>query len=158
PLCPYTTLFRSLNEIGLCHLQTVDQIAFDPYADNRVTGAFVLIDRLTNATVGAGMIDSALRQATNVHLQSFDLDKQTRAAQKFQKPAVLWFTGLSGSGKSTIANRLEQRLHALGKHTYLLDGDNVRHGLNSDLGFSEEDRAENIRRVGEVAQIGRAHV
>ncbi len=142
-----------LNEIGLCHLQTVDQIAFDPYADNRVTGAFVLIDRLTNATVGAGMIDSALRQATNVHLQSFDLDKQTRAAQKFQKPAVLWFTGLSGSGKSTIANRLEQRLHALGKHTYLLDGDNVRHGLNSDLGFSEEDRAENIRRVGEVARL-----
>ncbi|ABS12932.1 MULTISPECIES: sulfate adenylyltransferase subunit CysN [Brucella/Ochrobactrum group] len=142
-----------LNEIGLCHLQTVDQIAFDPYADNRVTGAFVLIDRLTNATVGAGMIDSALRQATNVHLQSFDLDKQTRAAQKFQKPAVLWFTGLSGSGKSTIANRLEQRLHALGKHTYLLDGDNVRHGLNSDLGFSDEDRAENIRRVGEVARL-----
>ncbi|KAB2672724.1 sulfate adenylyltransferase subunit CysN [Ochrobactrum sp. LMG 5442] len=142
-----------LNEIGLCHLQTVDQIAFDPYADNRVTGAFVLIDRLTNATVGAGMIDSALRQATNVHLQCFDLDKQARAAQKFQKPAVLWFTGLSGSGKSTIANRLEQRLHALGKHTYLLDGDNVRHGLNSDLGFSEEDRAENIRRVDEVARL-----
>ncbi len=142
-----------LNEIGLCHLQTVDQIAFDPYADNRVTGAFVLIDRLSNATVGAGMIDGALRQATNVHLQSFDLDKQARAAQKFQKPAVLWFTGLSGSGKSTIANRLEQRLHALGKHTYLLDGDNVRHGLNSDLGFSEEDRAENIRRVGEVARL-----
>ena len=142
-----------LNEIGFCHLQTVDQIAFDPYTDNRVTGAFVLIDRLTNATVGAGMIDSALRQATNVHLRSFDLDKQARAAQKFQKPAVLWFTGLSGSGKSTIANRLEQRLHALGKHTYLLDGDNVRHGLNSDLGFSEEDRAENIRRVGEVARL-----
>jgi bifunctional enzyme CysN/CysC len=118
-----------------------------------VTGAFVLIDRLTNATVGAGMIDQALRQATNVHLQAFDLDKQARAAQKFQKPAVLWFTGLSASGKSTIANRLEQRLHALGKHTYLLDGDNVRHGLNNDLGFSDEDRAENIRRVGEVAGL-----
>lgn len=142
-----------LNEVGLCHLQTADQIVFDPYADNRVTGAFVLIDRLTNATVGAGMIDHALRQATNVHLQAFDLDKQARAAQKFQKPAVLWFTGLSASGKSTIANRLEQRLHALNKHTYLLDGDNVRHGLNSDLGFSDEDRAENIRRVGEVAGL-----
>ncbi|WP_273726001.1 sulfate adenylyltransferase subunit CysN [Brucella gallinifaecis] len=142
-----------LNEVGLCHLQTADQIVFDPYSDNRVTGAFVLIDRLTNATVGAGMIDSALRQATNVHLQAFDLDKQARAAQKFQKPAVLWFTGLSASGKSTIANRLEQRLHALGKHTYLLDGDNVRHGLNNDLGFSDEDRAENIRRVGEVAGL-----
>ncbi len=142
-----------LNEVGLCHLQTADQIVFDPYSDNRVTGAFVLIDRLTNATVGAGMIDQALRQATNVHLQAFDLDKQARAAQKFQKPAVLWFTGLSASGKSTIANRLEQRLHALGKHTYLLDGDNVRHGLNSDLGFSDEDRAENIRRVGEVAGL-----
>lgn len=142
-----------LNEVGLCHLQTADQIVFDPYSDNRVTGAFVLIDRLTNATVGAGMIDSALRQATNVHLQAFDLDKQARASQKFQKPAVLWFTGLSASGKSTIANRLEQRLHALGKHTYLLDGDNVRHGLNSDLGFSDEDRAENIRRVGEVAGL-----
>jgi len=142
-----------LNEVGLCHLQTADQIVFDPYSDNRVTGAFVLIDRLTNATVGAGMIDQALRQATNVHLQAFDLDKQARAAQKFQKSAVLWFTGLSASGKSTIANRLEQRLHALGKHTYLLDGDNVRHGINSDLGFSDEDRAENIRRVGEVAGL-----
>ncbi len=98
-------------------LQTVDPIAFDPYGENRATGAFVLIDRLTNATVGAGMIDAALRQATNVHLQAFDLNKQARAAQKFQKPAVLWFTGLSASGKSTIANRLEQRLHALGKHT-----------------------------------------
>jgi bifunctional enzyme CysN/CysC len=142
-----------LNEVGFCHLQTVDQIVFDPYADNRVTGAFVLIDRLTNATVGAGMIEHALRHATNVHLQAFDLDKEARAAQKFQKPAVLWFTGLSASGKSTIANRLEQRLHALGKHTYLLDGDNVRHGLNSDLGFSDADRAENIRRVGEVAGL-----
>ncbi|MFD1198393.1 sulfate adenylyltransferase subunit CysN [Brucella gallinifaecis] len=142
-----------LNEVGLCYLQTADQIAFDPYADNRATGAFVLIDRLTNATIAAGMIESALRQASNVHLQAFDLDKQTRAAQKFQKPAVLWFTGLSASGKSTIANRLEQRLHALGKHTYLLDGDNIRHGLNSDLGFSDADRAENIRRVGEVAGL-----
>jgi bifunctional enzyme CysN/CysC len=142
-----------LNEVGFCYLQTADPIVLDPYADNRVTGAFVLIDRVSNATVGAGMIDSALRQATNVHLQAFDLDSKARAAQKFQKPAVLWFTGLSGSGKSTIANRLEQRLHALGKHTYLLDGDNVRHGLNSDLGFSDVDRAENIRRVGEVARL-----
>ncbi len=142
-----------LNEIGLCHFQTMDPIVFDPYRDNRVTGAFVLIDRLTNATVGAGMIEGALRQASNVHLHAFDLDRTARAAQKFQKPAVLWFTGLSASGKSTIANRLEQRLHALGRHTYLLDGDNIRHGLNSDLGFSDEDRAENIRRVGEVARL-----
>ncbi|MFC4624660.1 sulfate adenylyltransferase subunit CysN [Daeguia caeni] len=142
-----------LNEVGLCHVQTVEAIAFDPYSANRVTGAFILIDRISNATIGAGMIDSALRQSTNVHLHAFDLDKQARAAQKFQKPVVLWFTGLSASGKSTIANRLEQRLHALGKHTYLLDGDNVRHGLNSDLGFSTEDRAENIRRVGEVARL-----
>lgn len=142
-----------LNEVGLCHLQTGEAIVFDPYASNRVTGAFVLIDRITNATIGAGMIDSALRQSTNVHFHAFDLDKRARAAQKFQKPAVLWFTGLSASGKSTIANRLEQRLHALGKHTYLLDGDNVRHGLNSDLGFSDADRTENIRRVGEVAGL-----
>ncbi|WP_343313391.1 sulfate adenylyltransferase subunit CysN [Brucella sp. BE17] len=143
----------ALNEVGLCHLQTVEPIVFDAYADNRATGAFILIDRLTNATIAAGMIDHTLRHATNVHLQAFDLNKQLRAAQKFQKPAVLWFTGLSASGKSTIANRLEQRLHALGKHTYLLDGDNVRHGLNSDLGFSDDDRAENIRRVGEVAGL-----
>ncbi|PWL19301.1 adenylyl-sulfate kinase [Falsochrobactrum shanghaiense] len=142
-----------LNEVGFCHLQAVEQIAFDPYGVNRGTGAFVLIDRLTNATVGAGMIEAALRQATNIHLQAFDLDRQARAAQKFQKPAVLWFTGLSASGKSSIADRLEQRLHALGKHTYLLDGDNIRHGLNSDLGFSDEDRAENIRRIGEVARL-----
>lgn len=142
-----------LNEVGLCHLQSVDPIVFDAYGDNRVTGAFVLIDRLSNATVGAGMIDGALRQSTNVHLHAFDLDKQRRAAQKFQKPAVLWFTGLSASGKSTIANRLEQRLHALGRHTYLLDGDNLRHGLNSDLGFSDADRTENIRRTGEVARL-----
>ncbi len=143
----------ALNEVGLCHLQTVEPIVFDAYGDNRVTGAFILIDRLTNATIAAGMIEHTLRQATNVHLQAFDLNKQVRAAQKFQKPAVLWFTGFSASGKSTIANRLEQRLHALGKHTYLLDGDNVRHGLNSDLGFSDGDRAENIRRVGEVAGL-----
>lgn len=147
------TSHLALNEVGLCHLQTVEPIVFDTYADNRVTGAFVLIDRLSNATVAAGMIDHALRQSTNVHLQAFHLDKQARAAQKFQKPAVLWFTGLSASGKSTIANRLEQRLHGLGKHTYLLDGDNVRHGLNSDLGFSDADRSENIRRVGEVAGL-----
>ncbi|MGU3398997.1 sulfate adenylyltransferase subunit CysN [Brucellaceae bacterium D45D] len=143
----------TLNEVGLCHLQTVEPIVFDAYGDNRVTGAFILIDRLTNATIAAGMIEHTLRQATNVHLQAFDLNKQVRAAQKFQKPAVLWFTGFSASGKSTIANRLEQRLHALGKHTYLLDGDNVRHGLNSDLGFADDDRAENIRRVGEVAGL-----
>lgn len=142
-----------LNEIGLCHLQAVEPIAFDPYAVNRGTGAFILIDRITNATVGAGMIEHALRNATNVHLQFFDIDRHVRAEQKFQKPVLLWFTGLPAAGKSTIANRLEQRLHALGKHTYLLDGDNVRHGLNSDLGFSDHDRSENIRRVGEVARL-----
>lgn len=142
-----------LNEVGFCQIQAVEQIAFDPYRINRSTGAFVLIDRLTNATVAAGMIEQALRQSTNIHRQSFELDKTARAAQKFQKPAVLWFTGLSASGKSTIANRLEQRLHALGKHTYLLDGDNIRHGLNSDLGFSNADRSENIRRVGEIARL-----
>ncbi len=142
-----------LNEIGRCRLQTGDPIVFDAYADNRATGAFILVDRLSNATVGAGMIAGALRQATNVHPHALDIDRAARAAQKFQTPAVLWFTGLSASGKSTVANRLEQRLHALGKHTYLLDGDNVRHGLNSDLGFSDEDRAENIRRVGEVARL-----
>ena len=115
--------------------------------------SFILIDRLTNATVGAGMIDFALRRASNVHWQALDVDKASRAAQKDQKPAVVWFTGLSGSGKSTIANLVEKRLSSLGKHTYILDGDNVRHGLNRDLGFTEEDRVENIRRVGEVAKL-----
>ncbi|MGH6760507.1 MAG: sulfate adenylyltransferase subunit CysN [Phyllobacterium sp.] len=142
-----------LNEVGVCNFSTQEPLAFDAYKDNRSTGSFILIDRMTNATVGAGMIDFALRRASNVHWQALDVDKASRAEQKSQKPAVLWFTGLSGSGKSTIANVLEKQLHSLGKHTYILDGDNVRHGLNRDLGFTEEDRVENIRRVGEVAKL-----
>ncbi|MAY63393.1 MAG: adenylyl-sulfate kinase [Rhizobiales bacterium] len=143
----------ALNEIGAANLSLASPIAFDSYRENRATGAFVLIDRLTNATAGAGMITHPLRRASNVHWQALDVSKASRAAQKHQKPAVLWFTGLSGSGKSTIANLLEKRLHAEGRHTYLLDGDNVRHGLNRDLGFTEADRVENIRRVGEVARL-----
>jgi bifunctional enzyme CysN/CysC len=121
--------------------------------ENRDTGSFILIDRLNNNTVGAGMLDFALRRAHNIHLQHMDIDKAARATLKGQKPCVLWFTGLSGSGKSTVANLVEKKLHALGHHTYLLDGDNVRHGLNRDLGFTEEDRVENIRRVAEVAKL-----
>jgi bifunctional enzyme CysN/CysC len=142
-----------LNEVGICNLSTQAPIAFDTYAENRTTGAFILIDRITNATVGAGMILHPLRRASNVHWQALDVDKSARADLKHQKPAVLWFTGLSGSGKSTIANLLEKKLHASGRHTYILDGDNVRHGLNRDLGFTDEDRVENIRRVAEVARL-----
>ncbi|MFQ5347420.1 MAG: sulfate adenylyltransferase subunit CysN [Rhodothalassiaceae bacterium] len=142
-----------LNGIGVANLSLDRQIAFDPYAANRHTGSFIIIDKLTNATVGAGMIDFGLRRATNIHWQAMDVDKTARAALKGQKPAVLWFTGLSGSGKSTIANLVEKQLHAMGRHTYMLDGDNVRHGLNKDLGFTEEDRVENIRRVAEVAKL-----
>jgi bifunctional enzyme CysN/CysC len=142
-----------LNEIGSCNLSTQQPIAFDNYTDDRATGAFILIDRMTNRTVAAGMIQHPLRRASNVHWQALDVDKQARAALKHQKPAVLWFTGLSGSGKSTIANALEAQLHRTGRHTYMLDGDNVRHGLNRDLGFTEEDRVENIRRVAEVARL-----
>jgi len=142
-----------LNEIGSCNLSTQQPIAFDNYADDRATGAFVLIDRMTNRTVAAGMIQHPLRRASNVHWQALDVDKKARAALKHQRPAVLWFTGLSGSGKSTVANALEARLHLTGRHTYMLDGDNVRHGLNRDLGFTEEDRVENIRRVAEVAKL-----
>ncbi|PHP64656.1 adenylyl-sulfate kinase [Zhengella mangrovi] len=142
-----------LNEVGIVNVATQAPIAFDAYGENRVTGGFILIDRMTNATVGAGMITHPLRRASNVHWQSLDVNKQSRAAQKHQKPVVLWFTGLSGSGKSTIANLLEKKLHADGRHSYILDGDNVRHGLNRDLGFTEEDRVENIRRVGEVAHL-----
>ncbi|MDH6230137.1 bifunctional enzyme CysN/CysC [Mesorhizobium soli] len=142
-----------MNEVGFCTISTQSPLAFDPFADNRATGAFILIDRLTNATVGAGMIQHALRRADNIHWQSLDVTKEARATAKQQKPAVLWFTGLSGSGKSTIANLLEKKLHASGRHTYILDGDNIRHGLNRDLGFSEADRVENIRRVAEVARL-----
>jgi bifunctional enzyme CysN/CysC len=142
-----------LNEIGVCNVSLDQAIAFDPYTTNRDTGGFVLIDRMSNNTVGAGMLHFALRRSHNIHLQHMDVDKVVRAEQKRQKPAVLWFTGLSGAGKSTIANLVESKLHALGKHTYLLDGDNVRHGLNRDLGFTEADRVENVRRFAEVARL-----
>ena len=143
----------ALNEIGLCNLSTSTAVAFDPYAENRATGAFILIDRFTNATAGAGMITFGLRRATNIHRQSVLVDKPARIRLNGHRPAILWFTGLSGSGKSTIANIVERELHALGVHTYMLDGDNVRHGLNRDLGFTDADRVENIRRVGEVAKL-----
>ncbi|RMF70502.1 MAG: sulfate adenylyltransferase subunit CysN, partial [Alphaproteobacteria bacterium] len=142
-----------LNDIGVANLALDREIPFDPYRANRATGSFILVDKLTNQTVAAGMIDFALRRAHNIHWQALDVTKRARAALKGQKPAVLWFTGLSGSGKSTIANLVEKRLHALGRHSYLLDGDNVRHGLNKDLGFTEADRVENIRRVAEVARL-----
>ena len=134
------------------------EIIFEPYAvdggpPNRALGGFILIDKLTNATVACGMLHFALRRAHNIHRQAIDVSRETHAAQKGQKAAVLWFTGLSGAGKSTIANLVEKRLVAMGRHSFLLDGDNVRHGLNKDLGFTEADRIENIRRVGEVARL-----
>jgi len=142
-----------LNEIGVTTLSLSAPIAFDAYNENRNTGSFILIDRQTHETVGVGMLDFALRRAKNVVWQDLDVNKSARAAQKNQKPALLWFTGLSGSGKSTIANLVEKRLLDLGRHTYTLDGDNVRHGLNRDLGFTKADRVENIRRIGEVAKL-----
>ena len=142
-----------LNEIGICNLSLDQPIAFDPYQQCRETGSFILIDRITNATVGAGMIHFALRRSQNIHWQALDVNRRSRAALKGQQPAVLWLTGLSGAGKSTIANLVEKKLLALGKHTYLLDGDNVRHGLNRDLGFTDADRVENIRRVAEVSKL-----
>ena len=142
-----------LNEIGVCNLSLSAPIAFDPYVDNKDLGGFILIDRLSNRTVGAGMLHFALRRSQNIHWQATDVGKPARAAAMGQTPQVIWFTGLSGSGKSTIANLLEKRLSAEGRHTYLLDGDNVRHGLNRDLGFTDADRVENIRRVGEVSKL-----
>ncbi|WAX94632.1 sulfate adenylyltransferase subunit CysN [Aminobacter sp. NyZ550] len=142
-----------MNEVGVCNISTQSPIAFDSFAENRTTGAFILIDRISNATVGAGMILHPLRRSENIHWQSLDVTRHARADLKNQRPAVLWFTGLSGSGKSTVANMLEKKLHAAGRHTYILDGDNVRHGLNRDLGFTDEDRVENIRRVAEVAKL-----
>ena len=142
-----------LNEVGFCNLATTAPIAYDPYADNHETGAFILIDRQTNETAAAGMIAHGLRRATNVHRHGATVGREAHAALKHQKPAILWFTGLSGAGKSTIANLVEAKLHARGVHTTLLDGDNVRHGLNRDLGFTAADRVENIRRVGEVARL-----
>ncbi|MDO8984562.1 sulfate adenylyltransferase subunit CysN [Cypionkella sp.] len=142
-----------LNAIGVCNLSIDRAIPFEAYATNPDLGGFILIDRMTNATVAAGMIHFALRRSQNIHWQAVDVDRDAHSALKTQKPAVVWFTGLSGSGKSTIANLVEKKLHALGKHTFLLDGDNVRHGLNRDLGFTDADRVENIRRVGEVAKL-----
>ncbi|HTN14499.1 MAG TPA: sulfate adenylyltransferase subunit CysN [Sphingomonadaceae bacterium] len=142
-----------LNSIGVAEVTTDRPLTFEPYSDSRTLGGFILIDKITNATVAAGMIHFSLRRAQNVHWQALEIGREQRAALKGQKPAVLWFTGLSGSGKSTIANLVEKKLHALGKHSFLLDGDNIRHGLNKDLGFTEADRIENIRRVGEVARL-----
>ena len=142
-----------LNAIGVAQIVTDKPIVFEAYADNRTLGGFILIDKITNATVAAGMLQFSLRRAQNVHWQATDIGREAHAGLKNQKPAVLWFTGLSGSGKSTIANLVEKKLHRMNRHTFLLDGDNVRHGLNKDLGFTEADRIENIRRVGEVAKL-----
>jgi bifunctional enzyme CysN/CysC len=142
-----------LNEIGVCNLSFDRAIPFDAYADNRETGGFIIIDKLSNDTVGAGLLNFALRRAENIHWQALDVNKGARSSLKGQRACVLWFTGLSGAGKSTIANLVEKRLHALGRHTYTLDGDNVRHGLNKDLGFTDADRVENIRRVAEVSRL-----
>jgi bifunctional enzyme CysN/CysC len=142
-----------LNGIGVCTLHLDRMTGFDPYDENRDTGGYILIDRLTHATVGAGMIHFALRRSQNIHVQHVDVDKAARSRLNGQKSCVVWFTGLSGAGKSTVANLVEKKLHALGHRTYLLDGDNVRHGLNKDLGFTDQDRVENIRRVAEVAKL-----
>jgi bifunctional enzyme CysN/CysC len=142
-----------LNEIGVCNLNLDRPVPFDPYSDNRDTGGFILIDRLTNNTVGAGLLHFALRRSENIHWQAIEVNKGAHAVLKGQRPGVIWFTGLPGAGKSTVANTVEKKLHALGRHTYLLDGDNVRHGLNRDLGFTDADRVENIRRVAEVAHL-----
>ncbi|HEX7914916.1 adenylyl-sulfate kinase, partial [Rudaea sp.] len=143
----------NVNEVGVCTLTLDRAIAFDPYADNRDMGSFIVIDRLTNHTIAAGTIHFALRRSQNIHWQALEVDKSARMRLNGHKPCVLWLTGLSGSGKSTIANLVERKLHALGVRTYLLDGDNVRHGLNKDLGFTAPDRIENIRRIGEVAKL-----
>lgn len=143
----------ALNEVAVCNLALDRPVAYDPYAANRTTGGFILIDRFTSETVGAGMVIFGLRRATNLTWQDISVDRAARAALKAQRPCILWFTGLSGSGKSTVANLVEKRLHAMGRHTYLLDGDNVRHGLNKDLGFTEADRVENNRRVAETAKL-----
>jgi bifunctional enzyme CysN/CysC len=142
-----------LNEIGVCNLSLDRSIAFDPYSENREMGGFILVDKLSNDTVGAGLLNFALRRAENIHWQALDVNKRARSVLKGQRGCILWFTGLSGSGKSTVANLVEKRLYALGRHTYMLDGDNVRHGLNKDLGFTDADRVENIRRVAEVSKL-----
>jgi bifunctional enzyme CysN/CysC len=142
-----------LNAIGVANLSTDRPIVFESYAENRALGGFILIDKFTNATVAAGMLHFALRRSQNVHWQPIDVTRERHAALKSQKPAILWFTGLSGAGKSTIANIVEKKLARMNRHTFLLDGDNIRHGLNRDLGFTDADRVENIRRVGEVAKL-----
>src|SRR5271155_6206006 len=143
----------NMNEIGVCNLNLDRPVAFDPYVENREMGSFIVIDRLTNSTVGCGLLHFALRRADNIHWQSIEIDKKAHAALKGQLPCVVWFTGIPGAGKSTVANIVERKLHEMGRHTYLLDGDNVRHGLNKDLGFTAADRVENIRRVAEVARL-----
>ena len=143
----------ALNDIGFCNIATDTALPFDTYQENRRTGSFIVIDRFTNHTVGAGMVVFGLRRGANIHWQHLLIDRRERSSLKHQRPAIVWLTGLSGAGKSTIANLIEQRLHSAGHHTMLLDGDNVRHGLNRDLGFTEADRVENIRRVGEVAKL-----
>jgi bifunctional enzyme CysN/CysC len=150
---PLAAKTLTLNDIGFCNLSLAEPIAFDIYERNRTTGSFIIVDRFTNDTVAAGMIRFGLRRASNIHWQALDVDKQARAGALGQRPCVLWFTGLSGAGKSTIANLVEKKLHLVGCHTYLLDGDNVRHGLNRDLGFTDADRVENIRRVAETAKL-----
>ena len=142
-----------MNEIGICNISLDRQIAFDSYDNNQTMGGFILIDKFSNNTIGMGLIDFALRRSDNIHWQKMDISKESRAQQKLQIPKLIWFTGLSGSGKSSIANILEKKLHSLGKHTITLDGDNIRHGINRDLGFNEADRVENIRRVGEIAKL-----
>ena len=150
---PLAARTLAVNEIGLCNFATAVPVAFDSYESNRETGAFIIADRYTNETVGAGMIAFALRRATNIHPEHLAIEKGARARLKHQRPCIVWFTGLSASGKSTVAKLVEGHLHAAGHHTYMLDGDNVRHGLNHDLGFTDADRVENIRRVGEVAKL-----
>jgi bifunctional enzyme CysN/CysC len=142
-----------MNDLGLCHLAMLKPVAFDSYSENRATGGFILVDRFTHETVAAGMIRHALRRASNIHRANFTIDRAARAERNGQRPMLLWFTGLSGSGKSTIANLVEQALFSAGRHCYSLDGDNLRHGLNRDLGFTAADRVENIRRAGEVAKL-----
>ncbi|MGE0045545.1 MAG: sulfate adenylyltransferase subunit CysN [Hyphomonadaceae bacterium] len=142
-----------LNEIAVCNISLDRPVPFDPYTENKDTGGFILIDRMSNATLAAGLVNFALRRAQNIHWQALDVDRAARAHIKGQRPAILWFTGLSGAGKSTIANLVEKKLHSLGRHTVMLDGDNIRHGLNRDLGFTDADRVENIRRVAEVSKL-----
>jgi len=142
-----------LNAIGVATVSTQKPIVFEPYEVNRTLGGFILVDKFSNATIAAGMLHFSLRRSQNIHRQATDISREQHAALKNQRPAVLWLTGLSGAGKSTIANLVEKKLARMNRHTFLLDGDNVRHGLNKDLGFTEADRIENIRRVGEVAKL-----